>query len=62
MDLSLSRIETIRQRGWIKSIETTERVVGETAAVQAAIKYGNGQSEQAQMKLLKENGVWRIAQ
>ena len=54
--------ERMRQQGGIKSIETKEEIVGETATVRATITFKNGQSERTNMKLLKENGVWRISQ
>ena len=61
LDLWLTaRMEKFQQQGGIRSIETMERVVGETATVTAALKFKNGDSGRIELRLAKEDGKWRI--
>ena len=61
IDLWLTaRMEKFQHAGGIRSIETRERVQGETATVSASLKYKNGNSERIDFRLAMEDGRWRI--
>jgi len=61
VDLWLTaRMEKFQHAGGIRSIETTEQVLGETATVHASVKFKNGNGERIEMRLAKEDGRWRI--
>jgi hypothetical protein len=53
----------IRSRGGIKSIVTKdERINGDRAVVSYDITWGNGTSRGWNLRLVKENGAWRLEQ
>src|SRR5581483_10823278 len=53
----------IRMQGGIASVDTTnEKIEGDTATVAYTVRWGNGRSDSETMKLVKENGVWKVSQ
>jgi hypothetical protein len=50
-----------KERGGINSMEITkEDVVGESGEVNIKLQYGNGEKKADNVKLIKENGDWKI--
>jgi Domain of unknown function (DUF4878) len=57
----LSQTEKIRESGGIKSMEVRdEKVTGELATLTVIVTYGNGQVDTDEVKLVREDGQWRI--
>lgn len=51
----------INDKGGIKAIEIlSEEVIGDTATVKFAIKFGNGSTKQDNEKPVKEGGKWKL--
>lgn len=56
-----SATREIHDKGGLKSLDIVkEDVVGEVAEVEVRIHYGNGTEETEKVKVVKENGEWKI--
>ncbi|HWR01958.1 MAG TPA: DUF4878 domain-containing protein [Chlorobaculum sp.] len=50
----------IKNKGGIKSIDTEENVTGDLATVKYKIMFGNNETENGNLNLIKEKGDWKI--
>ena len=51
----------MQQKGGVKSLEVTQmNVTGEIADAQVKLEYGNGSIDTEKVKLIKEEGRWKI--
>lgn len=55
-------VEAIEGRGGIETLEVSEGEVEDTeATVEIDVRYGNGEREEGAVKLVLEDGAWKLA-
>jgi len=51
-----------KQKGGVSSIDIkNEKIEGDTATVDFVVKMGNGETDPGTMKLVKEDGKWKVS-